>query len=84
MFRYYSLADRLPALYAAVALDPDPKLKYFELKWAAHPDWIALAKTKSQNLWESEYRSLPQYIDTTPELLARSSLLPSINRLSET
>jgi len=83
VFRYYSLADRLPALYAAVALDPDTKLKYFELEWAEHPDWIALAKTKSQNLWESEYRSLPQYIDTTLESLASSSLLPSINRLSE-
>jgi len=31
--RYYSLADRVPVLYATVALDPDTKLKYFEIEW---------------------------------------------------
>ncbi|RPA93066.1 hypothetical protein L873DRAFT_1707197, partial [Choiromyces venosus 120613-1] len=52
---YYSLADHLPALYAAVALDPDMKLKCFELEWADNPDWIDQAKTKGKNLWELEY-----------------------------
>ena len=33
-FRIY----RLPVLYAAVALDPDTKLKYFEIEWKERPD----------------------------------------------
>jgi len=63
--RYYSLADRVPVLYAAVALDPDTKLKYFEIEWRDHPDWVVLATTKSKELWTLAYRTL-QYIDTTP------------------
>ncbi|RPA94836.1 hypothetical protein L873DRAFT_1646009, partial [Choiromyces venosus 120613-1] len=41
--KYYSLADRLPVLYEAVALDLDTKLKYFEIEWKECPDWILLA-----------------------------------------
>jgi len=59
------LADRVQVLYAAVALDPDTKLKYFEIEWKDRPDWIKLAKTKSQELWASEYRG-STYIDTAP------------------
>jgi len=47
-----------------VALDPDTKLKYFEIEWKDRPDWIKLAKTKGQELWASEYRG--SYIDTAP------------------
>ena len=35
---YSCYPDRLPVLYAAVALDPDTKLKYFEIEWKNHPD----------------------------------------------
>ncbi|RPA92013.1 hypothetical protein L873DRAFT_1637140, partial [Choiromyces venosus 120613-1] len=49
--KYYALADRLPVLYAAVALDPDTKLKYFEIEWKDHPEWIVLAMMKSKELW---------------------------------
>jgi len=63
--RYYSLADRVPVLYAAVTLDPDTKLRYFEIEWRDHPDWILSATTKSKDLWTMEYHTL-QYIDTTP------------------
>ena len=51
-------------LYAAVALDPDTKLKYFEIEWADRADWVTLAKQKSKELWEAQYRTL-QYVDTT-------------------
>ena len=51
-------------LYAAIALDPDTKLKYFEIEWKERPDWVLLAKTKSKELWASEYRSSP-YINAT-------------------
>ena len=71
--RYYSLADRVSVLYAAVALDPDTKLRYFEIEWCDHPDWILLATTKSKYLWTMEYRTL-QYIDTT---LAQPSPTPT-------
>jgi len=63
--RYYSLADRVPVLYAAIALDPDTKLKYFEIKLRDHPDCVILATTKSKELWTLAYRIL-QFIDTTP------------------
>ena len=56
--RYYSSADRLPALYAAVPRDPDMKLKYLEIKWIQDPDWVKIGQSKSKTLWELEYRSL--------------------------
>lgn len=34
------------------------KLKYFEIEWIDHPDWVEIAQSKSKALWESEYRSL--------------------------
>ena len=84
--RYYSLADRLPLLYTAVALDPDTKLKYFEIEWKDHPDWILLAKTKSKELWTSEYRS-SQYVDTTQVEVFPSTASPAaseVNSFQET
>lgn len=57
------MADKLPALYAAVALDPNTKLKYFEIEWADRPEWVTLARTKSKELWERQYRTL-QYVET--------------------
>ena len=33
------------------------KLKYFEIEWAEHPTWVQIAKSKSKDLWKSEYRS---------------------------
>ena len=63
--RYYSLADRVPGVYATVALNQDTKVRYFKIKWRHHPGWILLATTKSKDLWTMEYRTL-QYIDTTP------------------
>ena len=36
--RYYSLTDLQPALYTAVALHPDMKLKYFEDEWKSRPE----------------------------------------------
>ena len=63
--RYYSLADRVPVLYAAIALDPDTKLRYFQIEWRDHPDWILLATTKGKDLWTMKYRTL-RIINTTP------------------
>jgi len=48
-----------------VALDPDMKLKYFEVEWTDHSDWIQMAKSKSKDLWESEYRSHPSFPRST-------------------
>ena len=76
--RYYSLADRLPALYAAVALDPDMKLKYFEIEWIEHPDWVEIAQSKSKALWESEYRSL-SHSTSTPSSIQPDSSVDSQN-----
>jgi hypothetical protein len=32
------MTDMQPAMYAAVALHPDMKLKYFKDEWFEHPD----------------------------------------------
>ena len=80
--RYYSLADRLPALYAAVALDPDLKLKYFEIEWSEHPGWIEIARTKSKELWNLEYKLLPSPISTFMPGHLSSSLISSMSHPS--
>ena len=36
--RYYALADRLPAMYAAVALDAETKLHNFQIEWKDCPE----------------------------------------------
>ena len=62
------MSDKLPVLYAAIALDPDTKLKYFEIKWADRANWVTLAKQQSKELWEAQYQTL-QYVNTTmPDL----------------
>ena len=68
-------------LYAAVALDPDTKLKYFEIEWKDHPDWILLAKTKSKELWTSEYRS-SQYVDSTQVEVSPSTASPAASEVN--
>ena len=73
--RYYSLADRLPTLYAVVALDLDMKLKNFEIEWVEHPDWVEIAQSNSKALWELEYRSLSHH--TTPISIQPDSSIDS-------
>ena len=61
---YYALADRLPAMYAAVALDPETKLQYFQIEWKDHPEWIETAEKLARGLWTTQYRTI-SYTDTT-------------------
>jgi len=78
--RYYALVDRLLVLYAAVALDPDMKLTYFEIKWIENPEWVEIAQRRSKELWDSEYKALPpsQYITNNPYNQSSSLSLPSL------
>ena len=55
--KYYSLTDLQPALYTAVALHPDMKLKYFEDEWKSRPEWIETATSIATNLWQRDYRN---------------------------
>ena len=48
--RYYQLADVSKVLYAAVALDPEMRLQYFESEWKERPEWIVQAKEKAKGL----------------------------------
>ena len=56
--RYYALADRLPAMYAVVALDPEMKLQYFQIEWKDCPEWIEIAERLAQGLWTTQYRTI--------------------------
>lgn len=54
--RYFSLTGLAPIHYAAVALNPEMKLEYFEQEWADKPDWVEVAKTETAALWKEEYK----------------------------
>ena len=58
IIRYYALADRLPAMYAAVALDPETKLQYFQIEWKDHPERIETAEWLARGLWQDRYRTV--------------------------
>jgi len=44
--RYYALTDLVPAHFAAIALNPEMKFRYFETEWESRPDWILSGKTE--------------------------------------
>jgi len=46
--------DISKVLYAAVALDPEMRLQYFECEWKDRPECIQLAKEKSKGLWKED------------------------------
>jgi hypothetical protein len=57
--KYYQRLDDCPVYYAAVALHPAFRWRYFETKWVDCPDWITSAKSKVKDLWESGYQKRP-------------------------
>jgi hypothetical protein len=57
--KYYQRLDDCPVYYAAVAIHPAFRWRYFEIKWVDSPDWIASAKSKVKDLWESRYQNRP-------------------------
>ncbi|KAM3448286.1 hypothetical protein NHJ6243_010119 [Beauveria neobassiana] len=42
--KYYSLLDKTPIYYTALALHPAFRWGYFENEWKDHPDWVVKAK----------------------------------------
>jgi len=42
-------------MYAAIALDPETKLQYFEIKWKDNPGWITNATNAAKALWQTNY-----------------------------
>ena len=61
--RYYTLTDLVPVHFAAIALNPEMKFKYFESEWESRADWIVNRKDAVRKLWESQYKPAP----TTPQ-----------------
>lgn len=59
VIRYYTLTDLAPVHFAATALYPEMKFRYFETEWNDRPDWITNAKAEVQRLWQSEYKPEP-------------------------
>ncbi|RPA95125.1 hypothetical protein L873DRAFT_1699207, partial [Choiromyces venosus 120613-1] len=57
--RYYALTDLTPVHFAATALHPEMKFRYFETEWIDRPDWISNAKAEVHKLWQSEYKPEP-------------------------
>lgn len=41
---YYTRIDETPLYYAAIALHPEMKMRYFEDEWVSKPTWLAAAK----------------------------------------
>ena len=53
---YYNHLGDSPVYYAATALNPCLRWRFFETHWGdEHADWIDDAKELVRGLWESEY-----------------------------
>ena len=63
IIRHYTLTDLVPAHFAAIALNPEMKFKYFESEWESRADWITNGKDAVRTLWETQYSPAP----TTPQ-----------------
>jgi hypothetical protein len=63
--KYYRRLDEIPVYYAAVALHPKYRFKYFEEWWSNHPAWIQSAKDSVRDLWNTEYKYRPLGDTTT-------------------
>ncbi|KAK8120215.1 restless-like transposase [Apiospora kogelbergensis] len=53
---YYNMLDETPIYYAALALHPAFRWRWFEKQWKSRPDWVNNAKRKVQEVWDHEYR----------------------------
>ncbi|KAK8106609.1 restless-like transposase [Apiospora kogelbergensis] len=52
----YNMLDETPIYYAALALHPAFRWRWFEKQWKSRPDWVNNAKRKVQEVWDHEYR----------------------------
>lgn len=46
----------MPAHFAAIALNPEMKFKYFESERESRADWIENGKGEVRKLWEAQYK----------------------------
>jgi len=74
--KYYSLVDNQPALYVAVALHLDMKLKYFCAECSEHQDCIDSARSHCTMMWDTEYRHLAGLCDVSPSQSTTIGALP--------
>ena len=55
---YYSLPDKTPISYAALALHPAYRWDYLEEQWASRSDWVTKAKKIVKDVWVMDYKPL--------------------------
>jgi hypothetical protein len=57
---YYQLADKSPAYYTAMVMDPSLKYEWFEQKWDKPPkrSWISKVKSIVNNNWKQYQKTL--------------------------
>ncbi|KAK0972720.1 hypothetical protein LTR54_017494 [Friedmanniomyces endolithicus] len=57
---YYKKADKMPAYYAAVVLNPTLKMQYFRDQWQHGTEeqqaWIPMVEDLVKDLWRTEYK----------------------------
>jgi len=61
--KYYSLVDNQPALYAAVAIHPNMKWKYFCNECSQCHAWIESARSRHTTMCDTKYCHLPGLCD---------------------
>jgi hypothetical protein len=63
---------------AALILHPGQKWRYFEQKWAEHPDWLANAKREMRKFYQQhwEHRPTPAIAAVEPLETRRRDLAP--------
>jgi len=54
--KYQRLMYQSPAYVAAIVLNPEHKLDYFRTNWEDHPESVAEAERKVENLWLDMYK----------------------------
>ena len=74
--KYHRLMAQSPAYAAAIVLNPEHKLDYFENHWKEHPEWIGEAEKSVEDLWLTMYKdsSEPEKASTQASAAKNASL----------
>ncbi|KAK9312411.1 hypothetical protein V1524DRAFT_439417 [Lipomyces starkeyi] len=82
---YYQRLEDCPA-YAAVALHPRYRWRYFETKWSTRESWITDARAAVQRLWDSDYKKRPisNQLTTFRPLQFKASFVSPFDQYSDT
>jgi hypothetical protein len=73
---YYGKTDESFAYVAALAMNPNIKIQYLEDRWKHQPDWIADAKKRISEAWESWVKEEAKLWNTSASTSSPEATIP--------